>query len=135
MTAQEILNEQAHRPFPLPDKPWAMRQEWHDLLFAHWALDPAVLRRLVPQHLNLDLWRGQAYIAVTPFVIRRLRPRGMPAMPVISRFPEVNVRTYVEFGGMPGVFFFSLDAANLSAVLAARTMYRLPYYHAQMRVR
>jgi uncharacterized protein len=135
MTADEILGAQTHRPFPMPQKPWVMRQEWHNLLFAHWEIDPNVLRRLVPQHLNLDLWHERAYVAVAPFVIRRLRPRGMSSLPVLSHFPEINVRTYVEFGGIPGVFFFSLDAANLSAVFGARAAYHLPYYAAHMRVK
>lgn len=111
-----------------------MRQEWHDLLFAHWACDASDIRPLVPRELELDLWQDRAYIGVTPFHLRGLRPRGLPALPVISQFLELNVRTYVRFGGLPGVYFFSLDAANLSAVLGARFGYGLPYYHASMGV-
>jgi uncharacterized protein len=134
MTADEILQARHHRPFPLPAKPWVMRQEWHNLLFAHWSFDPDLIRPLVPTELNLDLWQGRAYIAVTPFVIRGLRPRGTPSLPGISNFPEVNVRTYVRFRDQPGVYFFSLDAGNLSAVAGARMMYKLPYYPARMTV-
>jgi len=134
MTAEQILAEQSHRPFALPKTRWVIRQEWHHLLFAHWRVPPETLRPLVPAPLNLDLWEGQAYLAVTPFVIRRHRPRGLPPFPPLSDFPEVNVRTYVEYRGMPGVFFFSLDAASLPAVLGARTFYHLPYYQARMKV-
>jgi uncharacterized protein YqjF (DUF2071 family) len=111
-----------------------MRQEWHDLLFAHWALPPEVIRRLVPSQFGLDLWDGQAYVGVVPFEIRKLRPRGISPVPVLSHFAEINVRTYVTFGGIPGVYFFSLDAANLSAVLGARLMYALPYYLADFKI-
>lgn len=134
MTADEILSARNHRPFPLPEKPWVMRQEWHDLLFAHWALDPDLIRPLVPAQLPLDLWEGQAYLAVAPFVVRALRARGMPSLWGISNFPEVNVRTYVTVEDKPGVYFFSLDAGNLSAVIGARVTYRLPYYPARMRI-
>ena len=134
MTADEILSARDHRPFPVPEKPWVMRQEWHDLLFAHWALDPDLIRPLVPAQLPLDLWQGQAYLAVAPFVVRDLRPRGMPSLWGISNFPEVNVRTYVTVEDKPGVYFFSLDAGNLSAVIGARVTYRLPYYPARMRI-
>lgn len=134
MTADEILNARDHRPFPAPERPWVMRQEWHDLLFAHWAFDPGLIRPLVPAQLPLDLWRGQAYLAVAPFVVRGLRPRGMPSLAGISNFPEVNVRTYVTVEDKPGVYFFSLDAGNLSAVVGARVAYRLPYYLARMRI-
>jgi uncharacterized protein YqjF (DUF2071 family) len=83
----------------------------------------------------LDLWQGQAYVGVVPFVIRNLRPHGVPVLPVISHFPEINVRTYVVYGGIPGVYFFSLDAANLSAVVGARFVYALPYYQARFSIR
>jgi uncharacterized protein YqjF (DUF2071 family) len=134
MTSKEILSVYEHRPFPLPKSRWVMRQEWHDLLFAHCALTPDLVRPLVPQQLELDLWQGTAYVGVVPFVIRNLRPRGVPALPVVSYFPEINVRTYVTYRGIPGVWFFSLDAANLSAVLGARFAYALPYFHAKFRV-
>ncbi len=130
MTAEEILAVSDHRTFPLPKAPWVMRQEWHDLLFAHWPVPVDLLREKVPLQLELDLWRGEAYVGVVPFVIRNLRPRGIPALPVLSHFAEINVRTYVTCSGIPGVYFFSLDAANLSAVLGARLLYALPYFHA-----
>src|SRR5689334_14368961 len=114
MTDKEILAVREHRPFPLPNSPWMMRQEWHDLLFAHWAFTPELVRPLVPTQLELDLWHGAAYVGVVPFVIRNLRPRGVPPLPVLSHFPEINVRTYVTYRGIPGVWFFSLDAGNLS---------------------
>jgi uncharacterized protein len=136
MTADDILAAHEHRPFPLPKSPWVMRQEWHDLLFGHWALPADVVRAVLPRELqaHLDLWKGQAYVAVVPFVIRNLRPRGVPSIPVISHFAENNVRTYVTVDGKPGVYFFSLDAANVSAVLGARLVYGLPYFKANFRI-
>lgn len=135
MTADEILAAVSHRTFPLPDTRWVIRQEWHDLLFAHWRIPIELLRQKVPQQLELDLWQGEAYIGVVPFLLRNIRPRSLPAMPVISHFAEINVRTYVSYKGIPGVYFFSLDAANLSAVLGARFAYALPYYHAKFEVK
>jgi len=93
-----------------------------------------MVRPLVPPQLELDLWDGQAYVAVVPFTIRNLRPRAVPALPVLSHFAEINVRTYVIADGKPGVYFFSLDAANLSAVLGARLMYGLPYFKSEFRI-
>jgi uncharacterized protein len=110
-----------------------MKQVWHDLLFAHWPLPSNILRPLVPQVLTLDTFGGQGWVAVTPFRMSGVRLRGLPALPGLSKFPELNVRTYVTYGGKPGVYFFSLDAANLPAVWAARAMYHLPYFHAAMR--
>jgi hypothetical protein len=111
-----------------------MRQEWHDLLFAHWALPAEIVRPLVPAQLPLDLWQGQAYVGVVPFLIRNLRPRCVPPLPVLSHFAEINVRTYVTVNGKPGVYFFSLDAENVSAVLGARLLYGLPYFKSKFSV-
>ncbi len=129
-----ILSQTADRPWPLPARPWVMTQTWHDLLFAHWALEPARVRALVPPVLDLDLWEGNAYIAVAPFRMSRVRPRGLPGLPGHTAFPELNVRTYVKLDGKPGVFFFSLDAGSRAAVVAARLAYHLPYHRAQMSV-
>lgn len=133
--AGSILYATAHRPWPLPHGQWAMTQTWNDLLFAHWSVNPAQMRALVPDELTLDLYEGAAWISVVPFWIKSLRPPGLPALPLLSQFPELNVRTYVTYGNKPGVYFFSLDAGNLSAVWGARLFYRLPYWHAAMKVK
>jgi uncharacterized protein len=110
-----------------------MKQTWHDLLFAHWPLPPAMLRPLVPAQLALDLFDGHCWVGIVPFHMSGIRRRGVPPLPGLSRFPELNVRTYVTHESKPGVYFFSLDAANLLAVWAARKFYHLPYFHAEMK--
>ena len=129
-----LLLATAHRPWPLPRGPWILTQTWHDLLFAHWPLPPQVLRSHVPAQLPLDTFEGQCWLAVTPFHMTNVRPRGFLSIPGFSSFPELNVRTYVKLENRPGVYFFSLDAGILSAVFAARSFYRLPYYYARMQV-
>jgi uncharacterized protein len=110
-----------------------MKQTWHDLLFAHWPLLIEKMRPLVPTQLTLDTFDGQCWVGVVPFHMSGIRGHTLPPLPGLSRFPELNVRTYVTYGGKPGVYFFSLDAANLPAVWAARRFYHLPYFHAAMR--
>lgn len=129
-----LLRQTAHRPIPLPTAPWIMVQQWHDLLFAHWALAAEQVRHLVPKELELDLFNGQAYVAVAPFHMSGIRARWSFPVPALNRFAELNVRTYVLYQGVPGVYFFSLDAASLPAVWGARAGYGLPYFHAQMSV-
>ncbi len=111
-----------------------MRQTWHDLLFAHWSIRPAELRAHIPPGLSIDLFEGTAWIGVVPFHMSGVTLRGVPALPGVSAFPELNVRTYVTAGNNPGVWFFSLDAASTLAVAAARTFFNLPYFRASMRV-
>jgi uncharacterized protein len=124
--------ENAHRPWPLPDEPWVMAQTWNDLLFAHWRLPAEEVARLVPQGLEVDQFDGSAWIGVTPFVVNGLRLRGTLPLPILSSFPELNVRTYVTAEDKPGIWFFSLDARSRLAVEAARRAYKLPYFHARM---
>jgi uncharacterized protein YqjF (DUF2071 family) len=111
-----------------------MTQSWHDLMFAHWPLDPDVLRVSLPPSLPLDVFDGRAWIGVIPFHMTNVGPRGVPSLPGLSAFAELNVRTYVTLDNKPGVYFFSLDAASTLAVIGARTMFRLPYYRAEMGV-
>jgi uncharacterized protein len=112
-----------------------MKQPWHDLLFAHWPVPFATLRPLVPAQLDLDQFGGQCWVGVVPFRMSGVTGRAMPPLPGLSSFPEMNVRTYVTHGEKPGVYFFSLDAANLPAVWAARKFFHLPYFHARMSCR
>ena len=116
-----------HRPWPVPQKPWVMRQVWHDLVFAHWPVSVDQLRPLIPPGLQIDTYDGQAWIGVVPFRMSGIRPRLLPAVPWLSAFPELNVRTYVVADDKPGVWFFSLEAANLVAVTIARWWYCLLY--------
>lgn len=109
-----------------------MAQSWHDLLFAHWPIDPALLRPHIPVALEIDTFNGQAWIAVVPFRMSGVRLRLTPALPWLSAFPELNVRTYVVTEGKPGVWFFSLDAGNPVAVALARAWFHLPYFRAHM---
>jgi uncharacterized protein YqjF (DUF2071 family) len=113
-----------------------MRQSWHHVSFIHWSCDPDAVRKLLPRELDLDLFDGECWIGLVPFLITDLTtPRG-PALPWLSHFAETNVRTYVlDALGRPGVWFFSLDAARLLAVLGARLTFGLPYYWAGMQVR
>jgi uncharacterized protein YqjF (DUF2071 family) len=124
-----VTGDVAYRPWPLPDRPWAMAQTWADLLFVHWPVDAAQLRPHVPAGLELDLRDGQAWLGVTPFRLEGLRLRGTVPLPYVSRFLEINVRTYVTRAGRPGIWFFSLDATSQGAVEVARRVYRLPYHH------
>jgi uncharacterized protein YqjF (DUF2071 family) len=130
----DILREVSHRPWPMPRRPWIMTQTWHDLLLAHWRIDAAALRERVPAQLDLDLFDGSAWLGIVAFEMTNVAPRGVPALPWLSAFPEINVRTYVRAGGRAGVYFLSLDAGNALAAAAARIAFHLPYHAASMRV-
>jgi uncharacterized protein len=115
-----------------PEGTPVMHQSWGKLLFMHWQIPIEALRRLIPEPLMIDTFDGKAWIAITPLTIWNARPTFTPPMPLISHFHELNVRTYVYLNGVPGVWFFSLDANSMVAVTAARTLFSLPYYNANI---
>lgn len=105
---------------------------WHDLLFMHWRVDAAFLRNLIPEQVEIDTFDGSAWIGVVPFRMTGVAPRFVPNIPLMSSFPELNVRTYVTVDGKPGVWFFCLEATNPIAVRVARKFFHLPYMDAKI---
>lgn len=122
----------SHRPYPPPRTPWVMAMRWSQLLFMHWPVPVEALRPHVPPMLEIDTFDGSAWIAVVPFTMTGVRARFTPALPGTGAFHELNVRTYVTHNGKPGVWFFSLDAANRLAVETARLTFHLAYFNARM---
>lgn len=115
------------------DRP-VMLQRWATLTFLHWRYDPATVQRLVPPGLTVETFDESAWVGLVPFFMHVAAPNGTTA-PWASHFCETNVRTYVrDRKGRSGLWFLSLDAARLGAVLTARTTYRLPYFWSRMRL-
>jgi uncharacterized protein YqjF (DUF2071 family) len=111
-----------------------MVQRWTDLLFLHWSYDPDEIQATLPDGLQVDTFDSRAYLGVVPFFMRDVRPRALPPVPGISNFLELNLRTYVyDRRGLPGVWFYSLDANQWLAVKIARILFNLPYFYADMR--
>jgi uncharacterized protein YqjF (DUF2071 family) len=132
MTPPSLEQRLAVRERP-PGRP-VMKQRWSRLLFLHWRVEQDLLRPLLPQGLHLDLHEGEAWLGVVPFLMERVRPSLLPAVPGLSWFLELNVRTYVhDDAGVPGVWFLSLDCNQPVAVELARKLFLLPYQHARMR--
>lgn len=125
-TVREVAR---HRPTGAP----VMYQRWHDLLFLHWRWDAAAIQRTLPEGLTVDTRDGEAWLGVVPFGMSGVRPRGLPAVGWLSRFWELNLRTYVRSAdGTPGVWFYSLDCNRRMAVAIARRFFRLPYVFARI---
>lgn len=123
-----------------PSGPPAMYQNWRDLSFLHFSIDPHELKALLPEELGVDTFpdeagRERAWVGLVPFWMKDIRLRSLPAVPGLTTFPETNVRTYVHRNGRdPGVWFFSLEASNRIACFWARKFFGLPYYWAKMEV-
>lgn len=110
-------------------------QDWRHVTFLHWRYDPDVVAGLLPPGLEPDLVDGAAWVGLTPFLVERFRVPGMPVLPVVSRYPETNLRTYVRDGrGGEGLWFLSLDVESIPTVLAARLGLAVRYFPARMAV-
>jgi uncharacterized protein YqjF (DUF2071 family) len=128
------LAETAHRPWPVPEGRWVIGQSWNHLLFAHWPIGAEAVRRLVPEPLVPDLYEGHAYVGVVPFRMETVRFAWCPPVAGTSSFAELNVRTYVTYGGKPGVLFVSLDVGNVVALEIGRRGFGLPYFRGDVRL-
>ena len=122
-------------PSPRVARP-VMYQHWNSITFLHWRYPPAVVQSLLPPELTAETCDETAWVGLTPFLMEGVRAPAIPAVPWLSRFGEINVRTYVhDSRGRSGIWFLSLDAARLPAVAAARAGYWLPYFWADVSVR
>ena len=129
------LREDDHLPFPIPSRSFAISQEWRDLTFMHWKVDPKRLQQHLPDGLEIDFFDGEAYVGVIPFMMKNVHPKGLVPLPGISTFAEFNVRTYVVKDGQHGVFFLTLDAKSLVTCLYANRAYGLAYRYAKAGVK
>lgn len=130
--SREQRLEAQERPSGSP----VMFQSWRALLFLHWETPPDIVQASLPPGLFVDVYDGKAYLGIVPFLMHNVRPRFLPALPHLSRFPEINLRTYVhDHEGRPGVWFYSLDVPRQLAVWAARKFFHLPYFRSRIEVR
>ncbi|MBV8206967.1 MAG: DUF2071 domain-containing protein [Acidobacteria bacterium] len=129
--SKEILSQADHRPWPVPQRAWAIRMLWRNLLFAHWPVPASQLQALVPSPLTVEEFSGSAWVGITPFSM----DLQLRSIPVLRGVPELNLRTYVRYQDKPGVFFFSLDLASNLGVWGARVGFGLPYWKAAMQTR
>jgi uncharacterized protein YqjF (DUF2071 family) len=111
-----------------------MNQSWRDLTFLHWAVDPALVVRLMPPGVRPDTLDGVTYVGLIPFRMVGAGIGSGPGVPWLGSFLETNVRLYsVDDTGRRGIVFLSLDADRAAVVLGARGAFGLPYRWARMR--
>ena len=127
MTPQEILNNSSHRPIPLPEDQWMIYQEWKEVVFLHWPVQPELLHHFLPEGLDLQSYKGNGWVSLVVFRLNNLRPRYLPALPAVSDSNEINIRTYVTCKGKPGIYFLNMELGKTFTKLIAKTFTGLPY--------
>jgi uncharacterized protein YqjF (DUF2071 family) len=123
---------------PVTPRPLAravLRQEWQNVAFLHWPVDPDLVRPLFPAGVEPDLIGGTTYVGLVAFRIYGTAILRLPALPYLGTFPETNVRLYsVDRAGRRGVVFRSLESTRLVTTLVARYGYAVPYTWSRMRI-
>lgn len=132
MATHPLLKLTKHRSEALPLHRWKYYQEWNRVLFLHWAVPLAELRKLVPEELVIDTYEGVAYVSLVAFSMEKVRPRLLPSVHFLSNFDEINVRTYINQSGKQGVYFLNIEAANRLVSLVAKSLSGLPYEAANL---
>lgn len=111
---------------------WIISQQWRNVLFLHYEVNPEELQKLVPY--PIDLYNGKGVVSIVPFVMKRIRFPFLPSVPGLSKLYELNLRTYVRINNLPAVYFFTLDSNHLFAVLVARLGFSLPYRYRSIEI-
>lgn len=132
MTIPEIVNNTEHRPWSLPQKSWKFYQEWNRAIFLHWEVSEEELRKFVPSDMEIDLFKGRAWVSLVAFSMEKIRPKYLPAFAPISNFDEINIRTYVCYKGKPGVYFLSIEGGTKLSCQISKGISELPYRYSIM---
>lgn len=122
-----ILTDTLHRSFEIPSGQWKYYQEWNKALFLHWEVPFEVLRRCVPDYLNIDKFGGRCYVSLVAFTMQNIRPRYLPSLSYISDFHEINLRTYIDQDNKKGVYFLNIEAEKYISAFIAKSLSGLPY--------
>jgi uncharacterized protein len=129
--ADQLLQFTSHRPFALPDKHWLIYQQWTDVLFLHSPVTPELVKPLLPRGLKLDTISGLTWVSMVLFAVSDMRMRLLP-VPLLPAFNELNLRTYVHYDNIPGIYFLQIKANSKSAVLLTNFITKLRYQYGDL---
>ena len=130
---QRLVDDVTGRPWPLPGGPWLEAQTRRHVLLAFWPAELDELARLLPPEVAVDMHDGRAWAGIGAYRVTGLRLRGLPPLPGLSSFPQVEVAACVTAGDRPGLWLASLEVPNGRLVEAAKRVHRLPAYRATVR--
>src|SRR5699024_8162047 len=94
--------------------------------FFHWRVPYDLLRALVPRPFELDTFNNETWISVVPFQATKTYPRIGQQLFSLDSLWQLNVRTYIRFNGVPGVYFLKIYTNSKLSRIGARTLLSLP---------
>jgi uncharacterized protein len=133
LTINSILKNKDHRFWEMPTHNWSYYQEWNKTIFLHWEVELEQLKPLVPEEIEIDLFKGKPWVSLVAFTMEKIRPRFLPAFAPISNFDEINIRTYVKSKDKTGVYFLSIEGGKRISCQIARSLSQLPYRYSKIK--
>jgi len=130
---ESLKSYTTHRPWAMPKHPWSYSQKWNDVILLHYKVNEQLLRTFVPNQLELDQFNGEFWVSIVAFNMEQIHPGLLPSIDSISNFYELNIRTYVNSNGKPGVYFLSIEAIKSLACILAQKISKLPYKFAEIK--
>src|SRR5699024_6327088 len=126
-TIKEVLRQTEHRPTDLPSGSWQYHQEWQNVLMLHWKVPYDKLRSMVPEALELDTHKNEAYVSLIGFTMHKIRLKNLPSVWLMSHFEEIDIRTYLKINGRIGFYFLNVEASKLLPATSGRILSGFPY--------
>ena len=68
---------------------------WENLIMANYAVDPEVLKRYLPNGVELDCYNNKTYVSLVGFMFKHTSLFNIP-IPFFGTFEEINLRFYVK---------------------------------------
>jgi uncharacterized protein YqjF (DUF2071 family) len=107
---------------------------WSDIVLLTFEAPEALLRRAIPQAVELDHWNGRPHVSIVALQMRDVRVLGW-GIPGFTAHPQVNFRTYVRHGGEPGVWFIRQFVPSRVIAAVGRLRYGEPLWPTPIRRR
>ncbi len=110
-----------------------MQADWGNLVMVSWLVDVALVQDRLPAGCSADLWEGSAAVSLVGVEFSNVVVKGI-SWPWHDRFPEVNLRTYVQGPDGPGVVFLGELVPKFMVARLARKAYGEPYEKRKVRM-
>jgi uncharacterized protein YqjF (DUF2071 family) len=109
---------------------------WENLIMINYEVNPEILKKYLPIHTELDLYKGKAIVSIVGFMFKNTKVFGLK-WPFHTNFEEVNLRFYIKhFDGEKwnrGVAFISEIVPKPAISIIANALYNEHYSTAKMK--
>lgn len=114
-----------------PQHTFALRTVFRRCLLVNFAVDPAEMASVLPQHVEPDVFGRDAYLSVVVGEMDKMRPVGVPR-PLGITYNQIVYRAVVRCGNERGVHFLRSDADNRVMTVFGNLMSFFRFHRSQI---